>query len=83
MELVSLVWFKNETYDDVEEALVDITTDHVILNGDYYHNKISDRIEGFIEGLKYVGVDVDVQIREINPNHSWFQMLDFYDGSGD
>jgi hypothetical protein len=28
-------------------------------DGDYYHNKISDTTDGFIEGLKYCGVKVE------------------------
>lgn len=30
--------------------------------GDYYHNKITEKISAFIEGVKWAGVNVDVQM---------------------
>jgi hypothetical protein len=29
--------------------------------GDYYHNKITEKISAFIEGVKWAGVSVDVK----------------------
>lgn len=29
--------------------------------GDYYHNKITEKISAFIEGVEWAGVSVDVQ----------------------
>ena len=31
--------------------------DQLIMEGDYYHDKIDDRIEGFFEGLHFAGVE--------------------------
>lgn len=31
------------------------------MEGDYYHDKIDDRIEGFLEGLKIAGKNVEVR----------------------
>lgn len=31
--------------------------DKLIMAGDYYHDKIDDRIEGFFEGLRFAGIE--------------------------
>ena len=36
-----------------QRALINVDTNEIILNGDYYHDKIYDRIEGFFDGLNY------------------------------
>lgn len=45
--------------DEVYVTLKD-TKGNVVLEGDYYHNKIEDKIDGFIEGLIYAGYKVDI-----------------------
>ncbi len=48
---------------DFECALVD-EQGNVLLSGDYYHDKIDSKIDGFILGLKHMGVEVDVSEKE-------------------
>ncbi len=36
----------------------------IILQGDYYHDKIAEKIEGFIEGCFYAGMEVEVGIEK-------------------
>lgn len=36
----------------------------VIVQGDYYHDKIKDYIKGFLRGLKYAGVEFEVSESE-------------------
>lgn len=33
-----------------------------VLKGDYYHDKIDDKIEGFFEGLEFAGVNCAVSM---------------------
>lgn len=41
--------------------LINCDTGEVITDGDYYHDKITEYIAGFILGLKYAGVEVVVE----------------------
>ena len=43
-----------------------------VLEGDHYHDKIDERIEGYLEGLKYCGRKVhfetmEIDVTELNP----------------
>lgn len=46
---------KCEVCDDF--AILEVNSEE-ILSGDYYHNKIDERIEGFLEGLKYCSLNI-------------------------
>lgn len=53
--------------------LVNCDTGEVITYGDYYHDKITEYIDGFIFGLEYAGVEVVLEDREefICDNCDW------------
>ena len=38
----------------------------IVMEGDYYHNKIKDRIEGFFEALDYFHVEYEVKTVQVN-----------------
>jgi len=40
---------------DYTQRLVNVSTGDVLLEGDYYHDHITEKIDGFIEGLKFAG----------------------------
>lgn len=42
---------------------------NMVMSGDYYHNKINDRIEGFFEGLDYLGVKYTTVEEKINEKY--------------
>ena len=46
-----------------EALLVDLDTNKVVMQGDYYHDKIIDRINGFVEGLEYAGYEVNISTK--------------------
>ena len=48
------------TGGDIEKALID-DRDDVVMSGDYYHDKINDKIEGFFEGLDYAKLKYNVE----------------------
>lgn len=91
MELVILA---NETMEDAR-ALVNLENQEVLLSGDEYHDKISAKIKGFIEGLNVAGakykvvkegVLVDEENEEfynsvlyIQPSHPWFTLVGFFE----
>lgn len=52
--------FKNEGYGE-EARLYDITDEPgLAMEGDYYHDKIDEKIEGFFLGLDYSGIKYEV-----------------------
>ncbi|AID17869.1 transcriptional regulator [Bacillus phage JBP901] len=77
---MKLVIFENATHEE-EKALVDLDTGEEILNGDYYHDKIDYRIEGYLAALKDHGIYTDeVPTEEVGKKHEYFAKLRFYDG---
>ena len=56
----------NFSCDLMEARLFNNITGELIMSGDYYHNKIEERIEGFFEALKYLGIDYKVITENIN-----------------
>ncbi|BEU14623.1 hypothetical protein [Bacillus phage CM1] len=77
---MNLVIFENATHEE-EKALVNLDTGKAILNGDYYHDKIDYRIEGYLEALKDYGIHTEeVPTEEIGKKHEYFAKLNFYDG---
>lgn len=50
--------------DDQKEALY--IDGNLYMDGDYYHDKISDKIEGFLKGLDYCNSIFDVSIHYMN-----------------
>lgn len=91
---MKLVILANETMQDAK-ALVNLENQEVLLSGDEYHDKISAKIEGFIEGLNVAGakhevVEEGVLIDEeneefyngvlyIQPGHPWFTLVGFFE----
>ncbi|MED4172594.1 hypothetical protein P4631_09115 [Halalkalibacterium halodurans] len=39
---------------------------NIVLEGDWYHNQIDSKIEGFFECLKYMGVNYEYTSENIN-----------------
>ena len=74
--------YKNATHEEGEMALVNIAEgSSVIYNGDWYHEKVSSKIEGYLHAF---GIDVrDVRTVELTPESPEFKELYFYDGSED
>lgn len=68
----------NGTFED-EVALINTKTNEVLIKGDAYHDKIDERIEGFLYGLVYANVKhslVDEDLR-IMPTDKLFDICDF------
>lgn len=73
----------NDTNEE-ERALVNIDTKEVILRGDYYHDRIDERIDGFLYGLRYVGIKYNrLDNQHILPKQGMFKVCDFIDCSFD
>ena len=73
---------RNGTYED-QMALFNISTNEVVVTGDSYHDKIYERIEGFLEGLTYAKFDYELEgeDEEIYPKDELFNKCDFTDES--
>lgn len=72
-----LIRFKNAEFEE-EEALSNALNGEVIMKGDWYHNKISSVIDGFIEGLEYITPFVTVKEVEVTKEEELFDWLGFY-----
>lgn len=49
---MKLIVYVNDTFEE-EKALFNLEDNIALVKGDYYHDKIDERIEGFLEGLDY------------------------------
>lgn len=76
---MNLVHYINKIFDE-EEALYDSIKRELIAHGDYYHNHISNVIDGIIIGLEYAGYNVNVTEEYIGPDNPLFAEFDFYLG---
>lgn len=77
--MLNLVKCYNSTYED-ERALYDKDKDMLIMEkGDTYHDKICEKIEGFIYALDYLGIEykLDDTWVEVTPNEDLFETLGF------
>lgn len=74
--------YENATHEEGEMALVNITEGNsVVYNGDWYHDKIGYKIEGYLYAF---GIDVlDVKTVELTLENPEFKRLYFYDRSED
>ena len=69
----------NQDYDNEEIALLNVDTNEIIIRGDWYHDSIEDYIRGFIEGLEYGGIKVEVKEDFFaQPNTELFKRCNFY-----
>lgn len=74
----------NETYEE-ENALVNIEDNTVLAKGDYYHDKISEYIEGFLSGLDFAKLDYELEEVDLyaTPDMEIFNICGFYNGNDD
>ena len=63
-------------YDPTLEVLYDADTHKIIASGDWYHDKISDYIKGFLEGLSYARKTFELNKRSVNCDYFDFDPED-------
>lgn len=51
-------------FDDIYTYF--LSQEKIILQGDYYHNKIHDKIDGFLEGLSFAAQDFKLSRHKLN-----------------
>lgn len=73
--------YTNSTFEE-EKALVERKENGekhiVVMKGDYYHDKIDEKINGFLLGLQYSNIEYELKEIEVFPNLKLFEELDFY-----
>lgn len=74
---MNLTILTNGTHEE-EKALYDNDKKEIIIHGDYYHDKIDERIEGIITGIKYCNIEVNVSKLIIYPLDKLFKKYHFY-----
>lgn len=75
--------YYNADFDE-EAALFNEDAKDVILSGDYYHEKITDKIQGFISALDYLHIDYNLLESEyINHDNEMFDLFEFYNENDD
>jgi hypothetical protein len=62
--------YETENDGEILKALVNEDIEMLIFNGDYYHDKITERIEGFLYGLEYSGVKYELLATKVIKNKS-------------
>ena len=76
---MNLIIYANEHYEE-ERALFNLETNEVILKGDYYHDKIYEKIEGYLLALKDFNIYIDKVISNgIDRSHAHYDLCEFYD----
>ena len=78
MEKIKFIKFINGTFED-EMALYNVSNNEIVIKGDDYHDKIYEKIDGIIQGIEYVGIEVAVERKIIYPDNEMFNVLDFYE----
>lgn len=71
---MDLVIYVNGTFEE-EQALYDKEKGKIVMKGDYYHDKIGFKIEGYLEAKD---ISVDVEEIFVYPNEKLFGELGFY-----
>ena len=78
MKKIKFIKFINGTLED-EAALYNVDNNEIVMKGDYYHDKIYEKIDGIIQGIEYIGMEVVVKEKIIYPDNEMFNVLDFYE----
>ena len=74
---MDLVIYVNDNFEE-EKALFDKNEKKVILLGDYYHDKIDERIEGYLEALRDFNIyNKEVGDIYINESHEHYDFIVF------
>ncbi|MGK4040841.1 hypothetical protein AB0Y20_00970 [Heyndrickxia oleronia] len=75
---MNLIIYTNSHFEE-EKALVNLNTKEVILKGDYYHDKIDEKIEGYLAALQDFNIYNDEpEEEEIDSKHEMYKELEFY-----
>lgn len=75
---MKLIIYGNKHYEE-EKALVDLDKKKVLLKGDYYHDKIDEKIEGYLQALFDFNIyQQDVSTEWIDYKHELYNFLEFY-----
>lgn len=70
MKKLNLVTYVNAEFEDEKALVLKIGSEtKVLVKGDYYHNKIEERIGGFLDGLNFAGVEYGFDSSDIYINH--------------
>ena len=77
MKKIKFIKFINGTLED-EAALYNVGNNEIVIKGDDYHDKIYEKIDGIIQGIEYVDIEVTVEEKIIYPDNEMFNVLDFY-----
>lgn len=80
---MKLVIYVNEHAED-ERALFDKNEGKIIMKGDYYHDKIDQRIEGYLEALSDFSIyKEEVGAEYIDESHELYEKIGFYNENED
>lgn len=74
---MKLIKYVNSTFEE-EKALYRPEFGTVLVKGDYYHDKIDEKIEGFIAGIEYMDDKVELEVIGVGTNDPLFNRIGFY-----
>lgn len=76
--MLKLRIYESEIEEEIIKALVDENKKILIFNGDYYHDKIDERIEGFLYGLRYSDKNYELlKTKVIKPRSKMYSICGF------
>jgi len=75
---MKLVIYGNENFED-ERALFDLENEEILIHGNYDDDKISPRIEGYLQALEDHNIYTNkVPFEWIDSNHKHHKIIGFY-----
>ena len=75
---MELIVYTNLTFTEEQALSVDGA---VVLQGDYYHDKIADKINGFIACLYYLKTPFTLSDIYLHPTDDLFAQIEFYNAT--
>jgi hypothetical protein len=75
---MELIVYTNSTFTEEQALSVDGA---VVLQGDYYHDKITDQIDGFIACLDYFKISFTLSDTYLHPTDDLFAQIEFYNAT--
>ena len=74
-----LIIYVNDDFED-ERALFDLDEEKTLLLGDYCHDHIDEKIEGYLEALKDFKIyenDSNLETEWIDSDHKYYKLIGF------
>ena len=71
LKIVHVQIYEEEDTDFVSDSTLEMLyiDNKYIMSGDWYHDRINTKIEGFLECLKFIGIPFEIEKRQVNDDY--------------